>query len=102
PLGVDAYRVGMSGEENLVWRWRAGTLDTAGSFHFPKKSTLINYRLDNHGEKREISSGEFTVTDVQVGHDYPASTFWPVYQPGVQVIDTVIAKKIYQFHPEKA
>ncbi len=81
------------------WVWEAKTLDHVSGRHFlPLSSVYRHYsRLDAGGGRLETKIDEVqAIRIVQAEFDIsiPESTFWPVPQPGVSVIDTTRPLKI--------
>jgi len=94
PLRVGAY----SDPERIRaeipnWIWEAKSLDSVGGRHLVLSSTLSVYRLfksdDGKLENKLDIFQTIRVTRAEFDVDLPRSTFWPAYQPGVEVIDTI-------------
>ncbi len=86
PLKVEFYRAGSDRLPGSALRaWEAKTFDTVEEgHHFPLSSanTYFTGRVGN-------SSNIVTITEIHYNRDYAASTFWPTFQPGVEVYDYI-------------
>ena len=99
PLKVVAY----DGPDQLRddspnWQWEATSLDSVGKHHFPLGSTYTSFvRLKGSGGKAECLPQTFqTIKVTSIKYDAPVaeSTFWPVYQPGLEVDDHIAHQTI--------
>ena len=94
PLRVAAYRNPDKVRENVPnWVWSAPTLDQVGKRHIPKSSTLsyfMSVKADNGEQVNKLDILQsIRVVNVEYDLALPASTFWPVFQPGVVVTDEI-------------
>jgi hypothetical protein len=97
PLKVESFRDAAARQKNQsVWVWTAKTLDRVYGHPVTLKSTQTAYAQDGS----LMFSWDFDVESIEFDKDYPASTFWPVLQPGVTV-DNAITKKAYQTPGER-
>jgi hypothetical protein len=65
--------------------WTAESLDQDQGYYLPHNSTGITFGPD----KAPAYTNQFKVESVVFNKEYPASTFWPTFQPGVNVFDSV-------------
>ncbi len=87
PLQVSAYRSGEDRQqERPLWVWKAGALESVQGHSIPMRGSLAEYQGKEHALLLTTSS---TVESISFGKDYPASTFWPVLEPGTNVFDTI-------------
>ena len=86
PLKIEFYPVGSNRLPGSALRvWEAKSFDAVeGGHHFPLSSanTYFTGRVA-HG------SNIVTVTEIHYDRDYAASTFWPKFQPGVDLYDYI-------------
>ncbi len=84
PLKVEAFRDQASREKKEpLWVWTAQSLDKVQGHFVPLKSTQTSYLKDGSPE----TTWDFHVESIEFDKEYPASTFTPVFQPGVTVLD---------------
>ena len=97
PMKVEFYRIASNRLPGSAVRiWEAKTFDsTEGVRHFPLKSQNTYFK---GGEAYNFNS--VTVTGIHYDRDYAASTFWPTFQPGVAVNDSI--KKTFTQIPDPA
>lgn len=80
------------------WKWEATSLDNVGKHHFPLASTYTSFvRLKGADGKVESLPQMFqTIKVTSIKYDAPVaeSTFWPVYQPGLEVDDNISHRTI--------
>jgi hypothetical protein len=99
PLKVVAYDGPDQLRDDLPnWRWEATSLDNVGKHHFPLASTYTSF------VRRKGADGKFEclpqmfqaikVTSIKYDAPVAESTFWPVYQPGLEVDDRIAHKTI--------
>jgi hypothetical protein len=81
-----------------AWEWRAQTLDEVQGFHMPLRSESLQYDTVTSATR---TTRQFSIESIKYNASHPASTFWPVPQPGVQVIDS-IKKSSFVVPPRKA
>lgn len=85
PLKVEAFRDGPARESNQpMWTWTAQSLDEVQGRFVPLKSSQVAYDKDG----AQNMSWDIEVKSIEFNKDYPASTFQPVIQPGVTVLDS--------------
>ncbi len=91
PLHVMSFLDRPARERNEpVWTWTAESLDEVDGHHIPFKSTMV---APLRGPQKGITiTHHFTVSSVQFDQKYPPSMFWPTYQPGLGVVDTISNK----------
>ena len=89
PLKVESFRDKESREKNEpLGVWTAKSLDKIQGHFAPLKSTQTAYSKDG-----SLSlTWDFTVNSIAFNEEYPASTFWPAFQPGVTVLDGISNK----------
>ena len=88
PLKVESFKDQAARDiRQPSWVWTAESLDQVQDHFITLKSREV------------MSNPQFTwklqVESVAFNKDYPSSTFWPVLQPGVSVLDS-ISKKSYR------
>jgi len=94
PLKVEAYD-GPNGlpEKMPNWVWEARTLDKVGNRHFPLMSTYTSYikakNSDGVSEILPTLSQTIKVSRIEFDSAISNATFWPVYQPGIDVMDPI-------------
>ena len=72
------------------WDWTALTLDTVDGYHLPLRSSHVSHaRAGGKATAEKRSSSEIVVESVHFNKSFPASTFWPVVEPGVLVRDLI-------------
>jgi hypothetical protein len=99
PLRVEArHSAGSKFEGAPSWRWEAESLDEVGSFHLPLNSKLVSYRPSTGAKSLELG---ITVEDVRFDQPHARSTFWPTYQPGVVVYNSIDGTTTETPGPEK-
>ena len=91
PLQVAAYLDHPArAREEPVWTWTASSLDEVAGHHIPLRSrSVVPVRGPEPGITRTY---DYTVSSVVYNQPYAASTFWPVYQPGLGIDDTITKK----------
>ncbi|MGC8644374.1 MAG: hypothetical protein ACP5XB_31310, partial [Isosphaeraceae bacterium] len=99
PLKVVAYDGADQLRDNTPdWKWEATSLDNVGKRHFPLGSTYTSFvRLKGTDGKVECLPQTFqTIKVTSIKYDAPVaeSTFWPVYQPGLEVDDHIAHRAI--------
>jgi hypothetical protein len=76
--------------------WEATSLETVQGRHFPRTSTFEEYvvqKADDGRWKHELDMRQtIRVTELEFDAPIPAESFWPTFQPGVLVLDTVAGK----------
>jgi len=93
PLKVVSYSDEASRtKETPLWTWTCGKLETTQGHEIPAISTSNSYGPDG---KTVTGTHTYTVESIKFDQEYAATTFWPVIQPGVPVLDS-IAKKQYE------
>jgi len=75
-----------------VWIWTADKVETVQGHAVVTRSTEVAFK---DAGKTPTSTRTFTVQSIRFDEEFPASTFWPVVQPGVSVLDA-IQKKRYE------
>jgi hypothetical protein len=100
PLKIAAF----SGPEQLRdqtpnWVWEATTLDPVSGRHFARSSKYASFRVrkDETGlwvAKPDLSQ-TIHVKEIAFDNPIPHADFWPAFQPGVRVFDS-IAKRSYE------
>jgi hypothetical protein len=93
PLRVDYFKAGSREDKDLHSSWQARSLDEVDGHHVPLVSE-IQYYVRGEGLGHLSKSVTDTATEVHFDRAYPASTFWPKYEPGVKVNDTLKHKVI--------
>lgn len=95
PLRIEYYRAGgQHDSEEAIQIWEAQSLDqVGGGHHLPLKSTNQFFRKTSSGLV-PLGSNEIVIEEIHYDRPFAASTFWPTYQPGVQVIDRLKKKTI--------
>lgn len=89
PLKVEAFRDETSRLKNEpLWVWTARSLDRVDARSLPLKSIQESFGPDG----RVMLTWDTEVLSIEFDRGYPASTFWPVLQPGVTVDDTITGK----------
>jgi len=89
PLRVESFSDQAAREkQEPLWVWSAESLDQVENHYVPMKSTLTAF---NNGGPR--FSWTYRVQSVSFNKDYPASTFWPRFQPGVRLFDAISKKR---------
>lgn len=84
PLKVETFRDQASREKKEpLWVWTAQSLDKVQGHFVPLKSTETLYAKDGSPQL----AYDFHVESIEFDKEYPASTFTPVFQPGVTVLD---------------
>jgi hypothetical protein len=92
PLRVESYDTERAGDENsLHWRWEALSVDQVGSFYFPLRSKQTTFHLDSSGHVQKSATYDNKCV-VKYNDKYSKETFWPVFQPGVSVFDSITMK----------
>ena len=76
-----------------IWTWTCDKLESTQGHEIPAVSTSTSSYVKDG--KTVVVTHKFTVESIKFDQDYPASTFWPVIQPGVPVMDS-LAKKVYE------
>lgn len=94
PLKVEFYRNPGDREANRpLILWTAKSLDTVQGYPIVRESVQLNYT----GEDDTLSmTREYRVESVAFNKEFPKSTFWPEFQPGAVVFDTIANKSVYQ------
>ena len=93
PLKVESFRDRASFDAGKpLWVWTADKLERVDGHPVVRDSTQVDYAA---GGAEPAFTRTFRVESIAFDKDYPASTFWPVFQPGVGVLD-VIAGKSYR------
>lgn len=91
PLKVEAYRVGSAREEGEAQSvWTAEALEDVQGHPVVTRSSQTAY-----AQGKPFMGWSYRVESIEFDKDYPASQFWPTFQPGVMVLDSV-ANKAYQ------
>jgi len=91
PLRLEIYKdaAALAGKKPVTV-WEAETFDTEGKYHLARRSKTTNYQPDAAtGAMKETGWRTYTVDSVEFDQPYPASTFWPKFEPGMAVIDTL-------------
>ena len=95
PIKVVSYLDEAHRAKNLPgWSWIADDLKTTQNHEIPAASTMTTYAADG---KSPSMIHKFTVESVKYDQEFPTTTFWPVIQPGVPILDA-LTKKSYN-HP---
>lgn len=95
PLRVEIYRAGTDRkQEDMAGFWEAKSLDEVqGGRHLPLASTAKTYHSRGEHKGDLWLQREINVTQIRYDHKFPASTFWPKFEPGVQIINSLHNKK---------
>jgi hypothetical protein len=92
PLKVESFRDKPSRDKKEpIWVWTAQSFDKVQGHLVTRKSTEIAYGK----EGAPLITWDCNVESIEFDKDYPASTFWPTFQPGVTIFDAT-ADKIHQ------
>ncbi len=92
PLKIEVFRDEASrNKQQPMAVWVAKTLDSAEGHNFPLRSSETAYGKDGNRE----FLWDFDVKRIHFNEEYPDSTFRPVLQPGVLVLDAT-TKKSYK------
>lgn len=99
PLKVEAF----DGPEQILekspnWVWEAQTLDQVGkNRYFPLKSTYTTYNAKKQadGSLTSVPGMSQKITVTKLDFDVPLSNtlFWPEYQSGVEIFDSLAPRK---------
>jgi hypothetical protein len=94
PLEVASYLDELARREGRpVWVWRAKTFNETDGLHMPLASETISYdQKAGHSTPEVRTVISFKVEALDYNESHPASTFWPTFQPGVEVIDDITGK----------
>ena len=93
PIKVVSYSDEASRTKDTpLWTWTCDKLETKQGHEIPVVSTTNEYKADG---KTLGGTHRYTLESSTFDQDYPVTTFWPVIQPGVPVLDS-IAKKQYE------
>ncbi len=92
PLKVTAYDDAEAiTEQRPNWDWEAKSLDVVGGRHFPRLSRNVTYAWTKgkSGEwvSRVTITQEIHVDEIDFDVGIPDAEFWPVFQPGCQILD---------------
>ena len=99
PLRVAAYADPKQIRDQVPnWVWVAATLDEVSDRHYPKSSTYASFKVTQTQSGQWIATPKLSqvinVSEVVFDAAIPKSTFWPVIQPGVLVLDSIAKRKI--------
>lgn len=72
-----------------AWTWTALSVDTVQGFHMPLRSSMVSYGGRNAAASDKRRTLDLTIESLQYNKKYPKETFWPVIQPGVEVINSI-------------
>lgn len=101
PLRVSAFENPEALARDLPnWRWEATKVDAHAGRPFPVTSTYTTYQVSDREHLDQASARpdveiQIDVTRIAFDHAVPKQVFWPVYQPGVRVLDSV-ARRSYR------
>lgn len=85
PLKVESFRDQAARDNRQpLWVWTAESLDRVQDHFIALKC--------QHVLSSPLTTHKYQVESVVFNKDYPSSTFWPVLQPGVSVLDTISNK----------
>ncbi len=80
------------------WVWEATTLDKVSGRRFARSSTYASFRVTKaaagHWDSKPDLSRTIQVTEVSFDTSIPHAAFWPTFQSGLHVLDS-IAKRQY-------
>ncbi len=108
PLKVTSFLNAEHRTQNKpLFSWVADTLDTVNGHAIVRKSHQVDYNpglpaassdspASPSGLPATLFARKFVVQSVEFNKDYPASTFWPVIEPGVRVFDSITGKDYVQ------
>jgi len=100
PLKVAAFSSPVQVRDKMPsWVWEATTLDRVSGRHFALSSKYASFRVrktaaGDWDSKPDLSS-TIQVTEISFDTPIPHTAFWPDFQPGVRVLDS-IAKRKYE------
>jgi hypothetical protein len=98
PLKIVAYaNPDRIREGSPNWSWQATSLDKISGRHYPLRSTYASSQRSKADPGRPTSEPDvkqtIRVEEIEFDAAIPKTTFWPTFQPGVAVADTVSKHK---------
>jgi hypothetical protein len=89
PLKVESYRNKEARDKHEpMGSWTAKSLEVVQGHPVPMTSTLVQLG----GDHNPMFTWDYKVDSIQFDNHYPASMFWPTFQPGVTVFDSFTKK----------
>jgi hypothetical protein len=89
PIRVENYRDEASRDKKLpLLTWTAKSLDRVQGYDVPIKSSVVQYGSDGSPDFQ----WDIEVNKIKFNESYPESTFRPILQPGVVVLDGAVNK----------
>ncbi len=88
PLKVESYRDQAARDQNQpLWVWTAESIEKVQGHNLTPKSRLVRYN-----EQKPAFEWSFSLESITFDKDHEAATFWPAFEPGVEVHDMILDK----------